>query len=224
MNNLFPVMRQITKIFLLLVVAFVAYLVWPRTPSLRGFEPTELAELQVASWQDELASSGLKSIWTVFQIYSQQYGLSPIASLRVAQNEVSAEKIVHKALGTAAGDQRALVVLQEKYVLIGKQLGSELNTDASARAELAWRVIEAEKGSTESVAEAMASWFGVLYGGKSRDYLSAARQLAGSRAVLFGAKLPVGYYDPKRAALELATDGYRQLSKIVGEEKAVDGQ
>ncbi len=211
-------MRPITKIFLLLVVAFVAYLLWPRTPSMRGFKPAELAKLRVESWQDERADSGLGAVWTVFRIYAQQYGFSPVASFRIAQNEISAEEIVQKALGTAEGDQRALVALQEKYVVIDRQLEKKLDTDACARGELAWRVIETENGSPEDVAKALANWLKSLYGVESAEFLNAARQLAGARAVLHGAALPEGYDDPERAALELANDGYSQVAEIVANE------
>lgn len=154
-------------------------------------------------------------MFTVFRIYSEQYGFPPIASFRIAQNEISAEKIVEKALGTEEGDRLALVALQEKYALIGRQLAAELDTDACARGELAWRVIEAEKGSSETVAKALSGWLGNVYGVESDQFRGAARQLAGARAVLHGADLPQGYYDPKRAALELATDGYSEVAAIV---------
>lgn len=191
---------------------------------MRGFEPAELAKLRVEAWQDERASSGLGAVFTVFRIYSEQYGFPPVASFRIAQNEISAEKIVQKALGTAEGDRRALVVLQEKYALIGRQLGEELDTDACARGELAWRVIEAEEGSSESVAKALSGWLGSLYGVGPDQFRGAARQLAGARAVLHGASLPQGYYDPNRAALELATDGYSQVADTVSSTKASGGQ
>ncbi|MGC1479862.1 MAG: hypothetical protein WA771_05135 [Chthoniobacterales bacterium] len=208
-------MRPITKIFLLCVVAFVVYLLWPRSPDLATFNSRELAKLRVESWKQEQEGSGLSAVLNVFRTYANQYGLSPVASFRIAQSEVAAVKAMKQGSGIPGDDERGLVQLQEKYVLISQQLDRDFNTDGCARSELAWRMIEMEGGDLENVAKGMASVMGLLFDRDSKDMMGSAMLLAGSRAILAGAKLPAGYYDANRAAIELATDGYRELARTL---------
>ncbi len=205
-------MRPITKILLLIVVAFFVYLLWPRNPTLTEFTPTELARLEMRAWQAE-ADGGFGAMIPLFRIYAFHYGVAPLASFQIASAETGAVSVLRKFAGDpdGLGPSRALVPLQEKYVILRRQTGRDFDSDACARGEISWREIELEGGKPEAVATAMASCYAAFFGGESGDYLATARNLAGARALLFGAKLPEGYSDRERAALELATDGYREL-------------
>ncbi len=205
-------MRPITKLLLLFVVAFFVFLLWPRSPSLREFDPASLAARQVEAWQKERAG-GFGALVSVFKIYAFEYGMSPLASYQIASNEVGAVATLRKWVGDPGGGlgTRALLPLQEKYVLIKRQTNSEIDTDACARAEIAWRMIEMDGAKPQAVGASMAAELAVLHGGDRADYRGAARQFAGARAILFGAELPDGYPNRRLAALEMATDGYREL-------------
>lgn len=209
-------MRPITKVFLLIVIGIFVYLLWPRNPTLNQFSPTELASLRVESWENE-RKGGLGELFAVFKIFAFQYGVSPLASFQIASSEAGAVAIMRKHAGdpVRGGEARALAQLQEKYVLIKRQTGMDFNTDGCARAEIAWRTIELDGGKPEAVAKSLAGFYAALYGGNPGEFLVPARNLAGARALLFGAPLPEGYTDASRAALELATDGFAGLHDIV---------
>lgn len=218
-------MRPITKIFLLIVVAFFVYLLWPREPKMTEFSPPELARLRVDSWQKE-GKGGLGLLFTDFRIFAFQFGFSPLASFQIASNEASAVSTLHKYADDpeGSGETRALVSLQEKYVLIKRQTKMDFDTDACARSEIAWRTIELDGGRPEAVARGMAGAYAALYGGDAGEYLDATRNLAGARVLLAGAALPEGYTNAKRAALELATDGFTDLRAILSKSREVTSE
>ncbi len=209
-------MRPITKVLLSIVAAFVVYLLWPRAPEMVDFSPPQLAELQIESWQNE-QSGGFGQTLAAFKTFAFGYGFSPIASFQIAHSAASSAAILRDRLPDlhVGSETRALVPLQEKYVVIQRQTEMDFDSDACARAEIAWRVIELDGGKPQAVAQAMASFYATFYGGEPGMYLDSAKSFAGARALLNGAPLPEGYSSAHTAALDAAVDGFDQLLKAI---------
>lgn len=218
-------MRPITKIFLLLVVAFVVYLLWPRTADLKNFDPAKLAELQVASWQAEKADKGLGALTARFKIYTSQYHFDPISAYRIAQNQASAIKslkLSRQENGDTNEESRAIAALTEKYTAIAKIAKLEYDSAAVAREEFGFLLSEylansgqaAAEGTTiEDAAVPLSKVFAALYGGEEGDFLEVADGIVKARSLIFKGDPSTGQPDAFTAKTT-ATDAYKLLSEI----------
>lgn len=219
-------MRPITKILLLLVVAFCVYVLWPRKADVKGFVPAELADLEVQNWVAEKRDKGMDGLMTRYRIYNSQFHFSPIASFRIAQAQGAANKAV-KELGNEGADQtmenHALSILTEKYAMIARQAGLKFDSDALAREELAWRSVERDGGPLDSIARSMEQPLAAIYGGAPEDYTDVAHNIAGARSLIFSPEPPVDVADPVAAAEEITDEAYSLLKELADTAPPADG-
>jgi hypothetical protein len=209
-------MRPITKILLLAVVAFVVFLLWPRTGNMKGFDPTKLAGLEVASWQAQKAEKGFDALKARFKIYSSQYHFDPISAFRIAQNQAAALKslkLFHEENSDASEEGRSLAALTEKYLAIKKQAKLEFDADALGREEFAWRTLELDGAAPAEIAAPLARVLAGLYGGGEADFKDVATHIAAARALIFKGDATTGEPDVYTAKTT-AEEAYKLLSEI----------
>lgn len=211
-------MRPITKIFLFLVAAFVVYLVWPRTPNLRAFNPAEIAQLKLQAWKAQHSGGTAAATLARFQIYSAQFHFSPITALQLARIDGEVFGSLQKNRGensSFADENRVLSLLGQKYSMIKQSTRIELDTDALAREELLWRTKVLDGAPPSEVAEPIARIMAALYGGQAKDFKVVALDLAGAQAATFGqAEIPaVSQAGGAAAALR---EGFSLLKEIAG--------
>jgi hypothetical protein len=221
-----PAMRPITKILLLVVVAFFVYLLWPRTPNLKGFDPATLADLQVRVWQADKLGKGLDAMMARYKIYAAQFNFSPVAAFQIARAQGNAVKQVASAKqpnGDAADENRALSALTEKYTVWKTQTHGDFDPDALAREEYAWRALEVDGAKTEEVAAPMTRIYAAIYGGVPEDFIDVGTDLAGARAMIFGLQSPADGEDPVRGAKETAREGFKLLKEIAAAPASSEG-
>jgi hypothetical protein len=207
-------MRPITKIFLLLVVAFVVYLIWPRTADMKAFDPAKLGELQVAVWQAEKADKGFDALKGRFSIYSSQYRFDPLSAFQIARNQASAWKslkLSREANGDPNEEARSIAALTEKYTAIRKQAKLDFDAAALAREEFAMMLAQfneetgAQSEGAPDAVTPQARIFAGLYGGSEADFLEVAGELAKARALIFKGDPSSGQpdvYTAKTSAIE----------------------
>ncbi len=221
-------MRNITKIVLLLIIAFVVYLLWPRTPSLKGFDPAELARLQVLDWQSEKADKGLGAVMTRYKIYTSQYHFAPVSAFRIAQSQGAA--LEHQKLSREPGaeveENRALASLTEKYTWIKQQTKGDFNPDALAREEFGWRNLELDENAPpEAATDALARILAGLYGGAAGDFTEVATNLEGARAlILKDGAAAADDANPAATAQTAAREAYTLLKEIASVPPAAPAQ
>jgi hypothetical protein len=216
-ENDFSAMRPITKILLLVVVAFFVYVLWPRTPNLKGFDPGAMADLQVQAWQADKLGKGLDAMVARYKIFASQYNFSPVAAFQIARAQGNAVKeiaSVKQPNGDAADENRALSALTEKYTVWKTQTHADFDPDALAREEYAWRALEIDGAKTEEIAAPMTRIFAAIYGGVPGDFVDVGTDLASARGMIFGQQAPTDGGDPVRAAKETAKEGYSLLKEI----------
>jgi hypothetical protein len=213
----FSAMRPITKILLLVVVAFFVYLLWPRTPNLKNFDPGAMADLQVQAWQADKLGKGLDAMMARYKIYASQYHFSPVAAFQIARAQGNAVKEIASAKqpnGDAADENRALSALTEKYTVWKTQTHADFDPDALAREEYAWRALEIDGAKTGEIAAPMTRILASIYGGVPGDFVDVGTDLASARGMIFGQQAPTDGSDPVRAAKETAKEGYSLLKEI----------
>ncbi len=213
---IFPV-RPITKIFLLAVVAFVVYLLWPRTGDLKAFQPAEMAKLAVANWQAQKQGKPFDAFLSRFQIYSSQYRFGPVPAFRIAQSQdagLSELKISRAQGGDATNENRSLQAFTEQYVWIKKQANLDFDPDSLAREEFTWRTMVLDARPESKIVEPYAKILAGLYGGAPKDFEDVAAGLVHARALIFSDTPPADGTDPVEMAKGLALEAYTLLKEI----------
>jgi hypothetical protein len=210
-------MRNITKILLLVVVAFVVYLLWPRTGDLKAFNPGELAGLEVQKWQAQKRGKGFDTLMARFKIYSSQYHFSPIAAFRIAQNEGAA--LAHLKLSAQEGadpaeENHALLALTEKYTAIKKQTKVAIDADAMAREEFSLLTLEMAGAAANDEAAPLAQILAGLYGGQPGDFADVTTNLVAARALIFNDAAASAVANPAATAQATAKEAYGLLKEV----------
>lgn len=208
-------MRPITKIFLLIVVALIVFLLWPRSGSLSGFTPQTLSISEVKIWKDAANGQVLPELFERTKVYIMEYGFSPVAALRVAHNQSRAEELVRKEDDSGDLDAKLLPLMQEKYAIIRRETKSEFDLAAAARTELAWLVVQKKPGNSGAVTNTRAAMLAAVYGGDPARYREIARDLVMARRIVTAAEPPKDVSDPVAAAEGLALKAYENLKKQV---------
>ncbi len=206
-------MRNITKIFLLIVAAFVVYLIWPRTPNLKGFDPAELAKLQVEAWHAEKDGKGMASLIALYKIYTAQFHFSPLAAFRMAQSQKAAlaEMKRLQSAGENADESKALEAFTEKYSLMKRQASEQTDPDALAREEYAVYSLALGGAPTNEVAEPVSRIMAARYGGAAQDFMDAAMNIAQAQVMVWAAQ---SQGDEGQGALDYAREGYKLLKEV----------
>jgi hypothetical protein len=218
-------MRNITKIALLLVVAFFVYLIWPRTPDLKGFDPVALSKLELKVWKAEKEKRGFAALMARYQIYTSQYHLSPAAAFLAARsagngidgiNEmrlINSQRSPEQGPDTAA-EGRAIIDLTEGYARMKGDAKTDFDPDAIAREEFAWRMLLLDGAPADEVAKPISRILALIYGGPASDFQDVAAYLAYAQTLTFGAEPPADVTNPAQAAEEAAIEGNKQLKQI----------
>lgn len=205
-------MRNITKIFLLIVVAFVAYLLWPRTPSLKAFTPSAMASLQIQNWQAQKSGKGMNALIARFKIYSSQYGFSPITAMRLAQAQASALSQIASLKGTDPDpdvENRALASLTEKYTMMKQALHASFDASTLAREEFGWRLSEQDpQTNPDVIVSSMCRILAAMYDGTPEEFTDAATSVARARAIILTGN------GSASEAMTAAKEGYSLLREI----------
>lgn len=218
-------MRPITKILLLLVAAFIVYLVWPRTPDLRAFDPKALAQLEVKSW--EAGKDGSSALIPRFQIYASQLRFSPIAAFKIAQIDGEALASLKRGRGenAAPGEEtRVVAALTEKYSIIKRDARGTFEPGDLARDEMAWISFVLDGAPLEEVITPAANLLAAIYGGDPAQFTQAATNLAAAQLAVFGT--PSEDVISAGGPEAVAREGYDLLKEIanapVGEAPAAE--
>lgn len=210
-------MRPITKILLLAIVAFVVYLLWPRTADMKAFKPEEMANLVVANWQAQKQGKKFDAFKARFKIYSSQYQFGPVPAFRVAQSQdaaLSELKLSRGQQGDPTNESRSLQSFTEKYTWIKKQARLSFDADAMAREEFSWRTMELDGRPQSEIADSFSRILAGLYGGSAGDFKDVATDLVKARALIFNDTPPADGSDPVATAKSLALEAYKLLKEI----------
>lgn len=193
------------RLLVLAVIAFLAYCFWPRTPSLTGFDEQRMSEIQIAIWKEAAAKKHLSLIPPLFELYHQQYGITPVASMMMALDMARALSIFFNA-PDASEQENALVPLRTFYVNFKNSTKSTFDPDALARMELGTWMLQADHSKRAQLTASISERFAVLYGLSAESCLPAAKRFAQARK-----DAEEGRWDEAKAA---SFEGWQALKKI----------
>lgn len=224
-------MRPITKLLLLVVVAFIVYLIWPRNPDIKNFDPSVLAGLDVKTWVAEKRGKSFDALKARFKIYSSQYKFPPVASFRIAQTDAAGIEALGKSFPKVEGEapepmeeNRAILAFTQKFVTIKKQVGGDFDPDALAREEVSWRSREHSGAPDTEVAQPIARIFAAIYGGDPADFDVVAQDIAAARALIFSENVPPDVTDPVQTAQDYLREALTLLKEIAQQAPSAEPQ
>jgi hypothetical protein len=215
-------MRNITKVLLLIVAAFLVYVIWPRTPNLKGFDPNEMAKLTVDDWIARKDGKNFASMVARYKIYSSQFNLSPLTAYRMAQNDVAGTNALRslKGIDTAGGENadtvaaiesKATTALTEKFAMMKVPATEGGGADALAREEVARFSLVLKGAPSEEIAGPIARIYAAEYGGTPEDFAEVASNLGYAQWMIFSdtATSPDGM-----SALDYTREGFKLLKEV----------
>lgn len=198
-------MRLLKAILLLLILGLAAYAFWPRTPSLKDFEPARLAKLQVEIWNARPARINLEVLVASFHIYAGEYHLPPAAAAAMAFDAARAFQIFQTA-ADAPDQEAALVPLERVFTRLKDGTRTAFDPHLAARLQLAIWALRTETSRQAELVAAWSEFLGLLYGCPSRQAVPAAKSFVSASGLAKSGKSP--------AAEKAAEDGWRQVQQL----------
>jgi len=169
-------MFALRRLLIAVVLAVTVYCLWPRTPSLTGFYPDRIAELQVTAWRKTRSGQGWDLTRVLYSTYAGQYGVGPVSALMMANDESKALRIF-QAAPDAADQEKALDPLVKVYVALKSQVRGSFDAIAAAQMEFQIWGLRAGNRSAE-LASAISEKLALLYGMSPDELLPAAKKFA----------------------------------------------
>ena len=186
--------RFILRLFILLLVLLVAgmaYALWPRQGDLRGFDPDAVARLETGMWRDYYDHDHQGLIKKLYALYRDEYHFSPGDSAQLAYASEKAAQLFQPT-DSREKAQVALPLLVQHYTLLRARSGETFSAEEAARLELDWWQRRREGATSaeygEVVAEVSREVFGV-----DNEHLQ--------RAALLRAQM-MAYRDERRGRME----------------------
>lgn len=156
-------MSLFTRLVLLLVIIFVAYVLWPRKSSLDRFHAERIAQLETDAWKAAVAGGNLECALAYYRIFDGQHRLPPISCVMVAQNITRATSLFRRA-PDAAGQEAAVRPLSEAFAIIKRDTGADFDSAITARMLFSIWLTAAHGGNQEALAKQIAEYWSSLFG------------------------------------------------------------
>lgn len=137
-------MSPFAKILLLLVAAFAAYVLWPRTPDLNRISPAQAAKHEAAAWKALQEGKTWTAVKEYYLLFDRDFGFSPARAFVLAQQACREQKNV-LSTSDALLQETSIQRFIEHYAIFKRDLGSEMDSAAAGRNEFnSWVMVEAQ--------------------------------------------------------------------------------
>lgn len=156
-------MSPFAKILTLILVAFLVYVLWPRTPDLTRLNPAQAAKHEAAAWQAVAEGKIWGAVKEFYLLFDRDFGFSPARAFTLAQQAARETKNVLSTsdpLLQETSTQRFI----EHYAIFKRDLGSEMDAAAAGRNHFnAWVMVEGQNFE-DGLRTELARLYALLYG------------------------------------------------------------
>jgi len=165
---------MIKKLFVIALLALVAYCYWPRHPDLLAYQPREMAALQIQAARQAGGKQWVAYAVTSFKIHTGQYGFPPLTAAGIAMDSSRAVSLYRSSVDETDKEE-ALKPLTSAYETIKAQTGKTYDPKAVAQLEMkTWSLLK-EEAKNEVIAANMSEEMALIYGGPPKKYLEPAQ-------------------------------------------------
>ncbi len=166
-----PGMRIAVRIAAVLaaaVMGLAAYLVFPRRPDLRAFDPETMARTETLMWRHYYEKRHVALFADLYGLSRREFGFSPWDSLRIAVAAARAARRFQPSTSRQEADA-ALPMLRDYFGLLARAAPVPLDVEAAARTELDWWQARREAVRPEDYGLTIARVSTLLYGVDGED-------------------------------------------------------
>ena len=168
--------RFFVRLFLLVIVAvlvFLVWAVWPRTGNLRDFDADAVARLETVMWRDHYERDYTDLWLQLYRLHQREYHFSPMQSYQLATSAAQAAKIFQPTTSRDEA-QIALPELTKYYALLQEKSGESFDPAKVAASELDWWQLRRETNAPEKYGAAMARVTEEIFGIANPSVTTAA--------------------------------------------------
>ncbi len=166
------------RLLLLALIGLAVYCFWPRKPSIVGFDPVKIAELQTTVWRLAEEKRPVQSMLVpLYKMYQQQFGMPPITSLKMAFDHARALQVFHNSRD-AADQDKAILPLQTLYHALRAGTHSGFDANAVARLQLTLWMLRSDHAKRAELTTAWTDYLALIFGRSTADVLPAAKKFS----------------------------------------------
>ena len=171
------VLGFLKKTFLLLIVAGVAYALWPHDPSLDRFSSRSLSALDIAAWHGVEEGRPIESLMALYMIYDRQYGLPPVSAFDASWHALRAMETFSKA-ADRPDQESALPSLQLVFGILSTKAGMVGDSNVVARLELFEWMLADDVNRSSELTTAVAEKYALMHGVPAARLMDSASVIA----------------------------------------------
>jgi hypothetical protein len=150
------------------LIAFSAYVGWPRRAHLREFDAAAVARLETTMWRNYYDGEYAALFANLYRLNREQYDFSPWDSLRIALYAARAAQAFQPTRSRVEA-QSALPALEHYFTCIREHGGETFNPSEAARLELDWWQLRREDATPVQYGPAIARVTEAVFGVSNPD-------------------------------------------------------
>lgn len=155
-------MSMFSKILLAIVIAVIAYALWPRDGSLQKWNPNAVAEAEATAWEALRSGNSLKASWNFYKIYDRQFSVSPITALNIARSQASSINSILRS-PEPSDQERMIPSFVELNTRLRGDVKQEFDPAVAGRADYAVWVGVSEKADVDALSRLAAAQLAALF-------------------------------------------------------------
>lgn len=169
--------RFFLKLGMVSLATLVAYLLWPRSPSLGAFRPAGIEALRSEAFRAARSGKTRAELVPLYRIFQEEFRFPPVAAAESAWQASRALRLFFDSADNA-DRERALVPLEKLFAIVRRETGSEFDASVVARLQLHCWMLAADPRKASQSRSAIAEKLALLHGGSASDYAAAATAFA----------------------------------------------
>jgi hypothetical protein len=146
----------------LLLLAFSAYVFWPRPAHLRAFDPTRVAQLETRMWRSYYGQRYAALLVDLYALNRDEYGFSPADSLTIGWYAARAAQAFQPTRSRTEA-QKALPLLERYYAVLREHGGETFDAREAALLELDWWQLRRENAQPPEYGSVIARTTSVVF-------------------------------------------------------------
>jgi len=169
--------RFFLKLGLVSLVTAVAYLLWPRSPSLGAFRPARIEALRSEAVREARDGKTWAALVPLYRMFQEEFRFPPLAAAESAWQASRALRFFFDSADNA-DRERALAPLEKLFAIVRRETGSDFDASVVARLQLHCWMLAADPRKTSQSKSAIAEKLALLHGGSASEYATAAAAFA----------------------------------------------
>lgn len=168
------------RLLVLILIILVVYCLWPRQPSLAGFNPQDMGTRLSNIWADAEQKKNFGVFCQEYLRHDLDYRLPPVDCLQMSWNLVQARSMLEKSSDPTV-QENAQGLVREYYLRMRNQLKAGFEPEKAAVLEVNWLARASDAVAEKNIVNSQAELLAVLYGGSREKFQDVAKNMYAAR-------------------------------------------